>query len=209
MIEIKNLSYQYSDKKTIVFPDFACKKGEQMLVIGQSGCGKTTLLQLIGGILQVQKGEICINNTFVHTLKNSELDKFRGKNIGFILQQHYFLAALNVEENLLLAQNLAGVKEDKKAIHLFLERLNIANKAKEKPNKLSQGEQQRVAVARSLIHQPKLILADEPTSALDDNNCKQVMTLLQEQAKINDTTLLIVTHDTRLKENFEGNTLFL
>jgi ABC-type lipoprotein export system ATPase subunit len=209
MIEIKNLSYQYSDKKMLFFPDFACQKGEQMLIIGQSGCGKTTLLQLIGGILQVQKGEICINNTFVHTLKNSELDKFRGENIGFILQQHHFLAALNVEENLLLAQNLAGVKEDKKAIHLFLERLNIANKAKEKPNKLSQGEQQRVAVARSLIHQPKLILADEPTSALDDNNCKQVMTLLQEQAKINDTTLLIVTHDTRLKENFEGNTLFL
>jgi ABC-type lipoprotein export system ATPase subunit len=209
MIEIKNLTYQYGKNNALIFPDFSCKKGEQMLIIGQSGCGKTTLLQLIGGILQVQRGEICVNNTFINTLKNSQLDKFRGQNIGFILQQHHFLAALNIEENLLLSQNLAGVKEDKKAIYVFLERLNIAHKAKEKPYKLSQGEQQRVAVARALIHQPKLILADEPSSALDDNNCRQVITLLQEQAKINDTTLLIVTHDTRLKENFEGNTLFL
>ena len=209
MIEIKNLIHQYGENNTLRFPDFSCKKGEQMLIIGQSGCGKTTLLQLIGGILQVQKGEICVNNIFINTLKNSALDKFRGQNIGFILQQHHFLAALNIEENLLLAQNLAGVKEDRKAITIFLERLNIAHKAKEKPNKLSQGEQQRVTVARALIHQPKLILADEPTSALDDNNCKQVITLLQEQAKINDTTLLIVTHDNRLKDDFQGKTLFL
>ena len=209
MIEIKNLQHSYDGTNTLIFPNFSCEKGEQLLILGRSGCGKTTLLQLLGGILKAQKGEIILNNTPINTLKNSDLDKFRGKNIGFIFQKHHFLAALNVEENLSLAQDLASVKKDKKAINILLERLNIGDKAKEKTSQLSQGEQQRVSIARAIIHQPKLILADEPTSALDDNNCNEVILLLQEQAKMNNTTLLIVTHDARLKEKFKENTLFL
>ena len=209
MLEIKNLQHSYNENSTIFFPDFSCQKGEQLLILGQSGCGKTTLLQLIGGILKAQKGDIIVNGKTINTLNNSALDNFRGKNIGFIFQQHHFLAALNVEENLLLAQDLAGVKKDKKAVQNLLERLNIGHKAKEKTNQLSQGEQQRVTIARAMIHQPALILADEPTSALDDKNCNEVIALLQEQAKLNNTTLLIVTHDARLKDKFRNNILEL
>ena len=209
MLEIKNLQYSYNENNTIIFPDFSCQKGEQLLILGQSGCGKTTLLQLIGGILKAQKGDIIVNGKTINTLNNSALDNFRGKNIGFIFQQHHFLAALNVEENLLLAQDLAGAKKDKKAVQSLLERLNIGHKAKEKTNQLSQGEQQRVTIARAMIHQPALILADEPTSALDDKNCNEVIALLQEQAKLNNTTLLIVTHDARLKDKFQNNILEL
>ena len=209
MLEIKNLQHSYNENSTIVFPDFSCQKGEQLLILGQSGCGKTTLLQLIGGILKAQKGDIIVNEKSINTLNNSALDKFRGKNIGFIFQQHHFLAALNVEENLLLAQDLAGAKKDKKAVQNLLERLNIGHKAKEKTNQLSQGEQQRVTIARAMIHQPALILADEPTSALDDKNCNEVIALLQEQAKLNNTTLLIVTHDARLKDKFRNTILEL
>ncbi len=202
MINVQNLQYTYSNK-AIEFPDFQCQKGEQMLVLGQSGCGKTTLLQLIGGMLSVQKGSISIENTSINQLKNSQLDKFRGKNIGFVFQQHHFISALNVEENLLLTQQLAGVKTDKNAIKNLLTQLNLSHKLKEKPTSLSQGEQQRVAIARALVHQPTVILADEPTSALDDINCNEVINLLKAQAKINNTTLLIVTHDARLKSHFE------
>ena len=209
MLEIKNLQHSYNENNTIIFPDFSCQRGEQLLILGQSGCGKTTLLQLIGGILKAQKGDIIVNEKSINTLNTSALDIFRGKNIGFIFQQHHFLAALNVEENLLLAQDLAGVKKDKKAVQNLLERLNIGHKAKEKTNQLSQGEQQRVTIARAMIHQPALILADEPTSALDDKNCNEVIALLQEQAKLNDTTLLIVTHDARLKAKFQDSILEL
>jgi ABC-type lipoprotein export system ATPase subunit len=201
MVNVKNLQHTYTNK-AIHFPDFQCEKGEQMLVLGQSGCGKTTLLQLLGGMLSIQEGSIAIQNTDIKSLKNSQLDKFRGKNIGFVFQQHHFLSALNVEENLLLTQQLAGVKTDKNAIKTLLTQLNLSYKLKEKPTSLSQGEQQRVAIARALVHQPALILADEPTSALDDANCNEVIDLLKKQAKINNTTLVIVTHDARLKSHF-------
>jgi ABC-type lipoprotein export system ATPase subunit len=209
MISIKNLKYAYSGEKTLIFPDFDCKKGEQMLILGQSGCGKSTLLQLLGGILTSQQGEIIINQQSVHVLKNKNLDVFRGKNIGFIFQQHHFLSALTVEENLLLAQSMAGAKKDKTQIHTLLERLNIADKSKSKPDALSIGEQQRVAIARAIVHRPAVILADEPTSALDDKNTKEVIALLKEQAQKHESTLIIVTHDQRLKENFVDKTLFL
>jgi ABC-type lipoprotein export system ATPase subunit len=209
MISIKNLKYAYSGEKTLIFPDFDCKKGEQMLILGQSGCGKSTLLQLLGGILTSQQGEIIINQQSVHVLKNKNLDVFRGKNIGFIFQQHHFLSALTVEENLLLAQSMAGAKKDKTQIHALLERLNIAEKSKAKPDALSIGEQQRVAIARAIVHRPAVILADEPTSALDDKNTKEVIALLKEQAQKHESTLIIVTHDQRLKENFVDKTLFL
>jgi ABC-type lipoprotein export system ATPase subunit len=208
MISVKNLQHTYSSNKILRFPDFHCEKGEQMLILGQSGCGKTTLLQLLGGMLGVQQGSVFIQNTEINRLKNSELDKFRGKNIGFIFQQHHFLGALNVEENLLLAQELAGIKKDKTQIKVFLEKLNVAHQLKVKPNALSQGEQQRIAIARALIHQPALILADEPSSALDDENCEEVIDLLQEQARLHQTTLLIVTHDKRLKDKFSKKLLF-
>jgi putative ABC transport system ATP-binding protein len=204
MIKINNLSYAYPQKKAIAFQDFVCKKGEQWLILGQSGSGKTTLLHLIAGLMKAQKGSICIDTTDITTLKTKELDHFRGKNIGIVFQKHHFVAALSVEENLLLAQQLAGEKTSVARANELLAALNLTDKRKEKPYVLSQGEQQRVAIARALMNNPSLILADEPTSALDDTNCEEVIQLLENQAKNSGATLLIVTHDNRLKTRFRN-----
>lgn len=199
MLETKNIKYAYKGQPQLQFPDITCQQGEQWLLLGQSGCGKTTLLHLLGGLMPPQEGEIKINNTSIGSLSQSALDQFRGKNIGIIFQQSHFVKAITVEENLALAQNLAGVSINKRRIHSILEQLNLGHKLDAKPNNLSQGEQQRVAIARAIINQPSVILADEPTSALDDKNCTEVVKLLEQQAKESNAALLIVTHDTRLK----------
>ncbi len=207
MIEIKNLTYSYNPKTPLIFQDFTCQKGEQWLLLGQSGSGKTTLLHLLAGLLTVGNGSIKIGETNLVQLSQKDLDHFRGKNIGIIFQKNHFVASLNVLENLLLAQQLAGEKANKTKALSLLAALNLTHKAKEKPYVLSQGEQQRVAIARALMNQPKVILADEPTSALDDKNCEDVIQLLENQAKVANATLLIVTHDTRLKMRFEKQIL--
>lgn len=202
MLQTQNLRFSYTRQSTLSFPNLNCLKGEHWLLLGQSGSGKTTLLHLLGGLLRPTSGNIIIDNQYLNELPDSKLDYFRGQHIGIIFQTPHFVQALNVEENLLLAQHLAGKKTDKKRATELLEQLNLGHKGKSKANNLSQGEQQRVVIARALINNPSIILADEPTSALDDINCHQVMDLLENQAKEQNATLLIVTHDQRLKERF-------
>ncbi len=204
MLETRQLQFSYDSKSNLQFPDLTCAKGEQWLLLGQSGSGKTTLLHLLGGLLSPQKGNIKINDTDISILRGSALDHFRGQNIGIIFQTAHFVRALTVEENLLLAQQLAGNKQDKVLVHNFLQKLNLSHKLKSKPDELSVGEAQRVNVARALINNPSVILADEPTSALDDHNAEEVIQLLESQAKEANATLLIVTHDGRLKNYFKN-----
>ncbi len=204
MLQTEALSYFYNKENPLHFPDLKCERGEQLLLLGQSGCGKTTLLHLLGGLLLPKGGKISINNTDITKLSSTELDKFRGQEIGIIFQKAHFVNALTVEENLLLAQSLAGNNPDKNAVHGFLQKLNVFHKLHSKTSELSQGEQQRVAIARALVNRPSLILADEPTSALDDTNTKEVIELLEQQAKDSNACLLIVTHDGRLKERFSN-----
>lgn len=204
MIQVQNLHHSYDGNSKIDFPDFKLEKGEKMLLLGQSGCGKTTLLHILGGLMPPQKGEVTIGNTSLSNLSNSQIDKFRGKHIGIIFQKSHFVKALTVMENLVLTQKLAGVKVDKNAIRNLLEKLNIGHKANSSTKNLSQGEQQRVAIARALVNQPEVILADEPTSALDDKNTDEVIALLEQQAAEFNATLIIVTHDNRLKERFQN-----
>ncbi|MBC7884776.1 MAG: ATP-binding cassette domain-containing protein [Saprospiraceae bacterium] len=200
MISTHNLKYKYPGGSDIVLPDILCNPLDILLVLGSSGVGKTTLLHLLGGLLATQLGTVMINNTEISKLSGSRLDTFRGRNIGIVFQQNHFIEALTVLENVIVAQSLAGNKTDRTAAQNLLERLNIGHKANSYIRDISQGEKQRVAIARALINQPKLILADEPTSALDDQNCKEVLLLLQEQAKAAGSALVIVTHDTRLKD---------
>jgi ABC-type lipoprotein export system ATPase subunit len=202
MLLTKNLIFEYAASAPMSFPDLTLQRGDQGLLLGQSGSGKTTLLHLLGGLLSPKSGDIQINDQNISLLRGAELDRFRGKNIGIIFQTAHFIRSLTVEENLLLAQQLAGLKTDKLLISRFLQKLNLDHKLKSKPNELSIGEAQRANIARALINTPSVILADEPTSALDDKNAEEVIQLLEQQAAEANATLLIVTHDGRLKNRF-------
>lgn len=203
MVKINGLTYNYSSEVQLKFPDFSLSKGEQALILGQSGCGKTTLLHLLSGLLKPNSGEVDVENENISKMSGATLDNFRGANIGIVFQTPHFIEALTVKENLTLTQTLAGNSKDVDKIKSLLADLGVESKLNSKLNTLSVGEKQRVSIARALVNSPALILADEPTSALDDKNCDAVLKLVREQAKKHNSTLLIVTHDNRLKDQFD------
>lgn len=205
MLSTHNVSFSFDSAggTSLKFPDIACQTGEHWLLLGQSGSGKTTLLHLLAGLRTPQSGEIKVNDTILNQLSGAKLDQFRGREIGVIFQQSHFLRALTVGENLALARQLVGLPADSSKISALLEQLNIGHKINALPSELSVGEQQRAAIARALVNDPTVILADEPTSALDDKNTEQVVALLKAQAKAANATLLVVTHDNRLKNIFD------
>lgn len=200
MIQTQELTYYYQKDKIFNFPDIDINGGEALLILGQSGIGKTTLLHLLGGLMKPRSGKIMVENQDITLLSNQASDQFRGKNISIIFQKNHFIASLNVLENLQLSQSLSGEKWEESLAVEYLEKLSIADKRSKYTNQLSEGEKQRVAIVRSLLNSPKLILADEPTSALDDGNAEEVARLLIDQSSAVGAALLIVTHDARLKQ---------
>ena len=206
MLETKNLRFKYDNDSELSFPDIKTSK-ENLLILGASGVGKTTFLHLLSGLLKPLEGEIDLIGTPISKLTMSEMDRFRGKNIGIVFQKPHFINSLTVKENLQLAQYISK-KIDKTRINSLLESLGIEDKANKKTLNLSQGEKQRVSIALAIVNSPKLILADEPTSSLDDLNCDKVINLLKDQAATYTAKLIIITHDYRLKKHFK-NTLSL
>lgn len=202
MITIKDLTFSYSESTKFRFPDFSCNASEVLLVTGNSGVGKTTLLHLLGGLLVPSEGFVLIDNQLLNDLSGKKLDHFRGKNIGIILQQNHFIEAFSVLENVIIASYLASGKNKKEKAKEILTHLGLEEHLHKLPSQLSIGQQQRVSIARALINEPKVILADEPTSSLDDENAFKVSDLLKNLADEFKVTLIIVTHDTRLKNRF-------
>lgn len=200
MIKTKDLQYTYPSQEPLVFPDISCSKNQQLLISGPSGSGKTTFLHLLAGLRMPGAGEVIIQEKSLFTLNTSQRDQFRGRHIGLIFQKMHFVASLNVLENLLLQQYLAGVPQDKNRAENLLDRLGLLHRKHQNINKMSLGEQQRVSIARALINRPAVVLADEPTSSLDDLNCKKVMQLLEEMAANEQAALVVVTHDQRVKD---------
>ena len=190
------------------FPSFEIAAGEEWLILGQSGCGKTTLLNLLSGLLKPATGAVELKGTSLSSLSGAKMDKFRGRHVGVVFQQSHFIAAITVFQNLLLAQKLASVKRDREYLKRLLSKLGLADKMHRLPSRLSVGEQQRVSIARALATKPSVILADEPTSALDDVNCQNVLQLLRQATQETSAALVIVTHDTRLKSMI-GNSIEL
>ena len=204
MIKTESLKFSYDGKKYFDFPDINLDSGENLLIIGNSGIGKTTLLHLLAGILKPESGSINISGTDISKFSDTELDKFRGDNIGIVFQKPHFISSLTINENLKLAKYLSPSKTSGDAKKI-LESLNIKDKYQQKPNQLSEGEKQRASIALALINSPSLILADEPTSSLDDFNCDNVIKLLKKQAKDHKAQLIVITHDARLKKHFKNN----
>jgi ABC-type lipoprotein export system ATPase subunit len=207
MIESKNLSFSYTKDSSIHFPDLAIQQGEHCLLLGQSGSGKTTLLHLLGGLLRNYTGSMQVLQQELSSLSESALDHFRGKNVGFIFQKNHLISALTVEKNLLLAPYLAGQPASVERITTLLQRLGMEHKRNANVTKISQGQAQRVAIARAVLNSPSIILADEPTSALDDKSCDHVITLLMEVATEQKASLIIATHDQRLKDKIKKQVL--
>ena len=203
MIRTNKIVFQYNPETQFEFPDIYCDAGQAVLITGASGKGKTTLLHLLGGLLKPTSGEIFIDATDITQLSSKNRDYFRGQNVGLILQKSHFITSLNVLENIELASWLTDKtkKHEKAKELLFL--LGLEKFAHKSTNDLSIGQQQRVSIARALINEPKLLLADEPTSSLDDENAKVVADLLAGLAKKYKASLIIVTHDQRLKDRFK------
>ena len=201
MIRVSNLAFRYSPSVALRFPDFSVARGQHFLLLGDSGSGKTTLLHLVGGLLRNYEGSVSVDNTELATLSETALDAFRGQKIGFVFQRNHLLSALSVEQNLMMSPYLAGLPIDTGRITDVLATLGLADKRNSRVTTLSQGQAQRVAIARAVLNKPAIIFADEPTSALDDKNCDRVISLLLEAASQHESTLIIATHDQRLKSH--------
>jgi putative ABC transport system ATP-binding protein len=204
ILRSKDLTYQYPGQPPISFPDIACEHGAHLLLTGNSGVGKTTLLHLLSGLLQVQEGVVEIDGVNIAALNQKELDKFRGSHVGLVFQQPRFVASLTVLDNILAAQYFGRGKSNIASAMDLLEELGISDKTTRMTHALSGGERQRLAIARAIAASPSVIYADEPTSSLDDVNAMMVYDLLVKEAGKSGATLVVVTHDQRLKPMFNN-----
>jgi putative ABC transport system ATP-binding protein len=180
--------------------DFAVEDGEMVIIEGPSGSGKTTLLSIIGGLELADSGVCRLKGTDLAALKPGELAVFRSRRVGFVFQQFYLLPFLSVESNVALPLKILGVSRSEAMLkaHRFLEAVEMEKYCKMKPLALSGGQQQRVAIARALVHGPETVICDEPTSALDTVTAKAVVNLIKTLSREENTTVLVVTHDSRL-----------
>lgn len=205
MVRTNDLNFRYDRKGEMLhFPDIALNTGESLLILGKSGIGKTTLLHLLAGLLRPVSGKVMIGDTQINSLSHSQLDTFRGQNMGLVFQKSHAIRSLNVFENLQARLFFSKKSINTSAINALLEQLNLSETKKSKVNELSEGQLQRLAIAMGVIHGPQLILADEPTSSLDDENCNAVLQLLQRQADKNRANLVVITHDMRIKPAFKN-----
>lgn len=202
MISTKNITFSYQKNQVFHMPDIFCQAGNTILVTGNSGKGKTTYLHILAGLLKPNSGEIIIDGKNIVGLSESKGDNYRGKHIGVVFQKSHFIAALTVLENLEMASWLATGKKHSKRAKDLLAKLDIVEQANKLPSQLSIGQQQRVSIARALMNEPKVLLADEPTSSLDDSNAEKVINLLESLSKEYHAALIIVTHDSRIKQRF-------
>ena len=208
MLKLVNVSktYKNGDVESAALKGVNVEFGESGIVsiLGGSGCGKSTLLNIIGGLLDSTEGELIINDTSTADYKATDWDYYRNNYIGFIFQSYYLIPQLNVLENVELTLSLVGMsrEEKKKKALAALKMVNLSDQIKKKPNQLSNGQMQRAAIARAIVHNPQIILADEPTGALDSENSVQVMKLLQHLAK--DKLVLMVTHNAELAYEYSS-----
>lgn len=208
MLQTKTLSYHYTPNVQLTFPDITLSSHENLLILGPSGVGKTTLLHLLGGLLKPTAGTINIKNVAIDKLSQKKLDAFRGKHIGIVFQKGTFIKSLSVIDNIKAKLFFSKASVSDTEIKNILKTLGLAEKINSKVRELSEGQKQRLSIAIALCNKPDVILADEPTASLDDENAKNVIELLSSYAKEKQANLVVITHDHRIKEYF-SNTIML
>jgi putative ABC transport system ATP-binding protein len=185
VLSLKGVRHRYGAREVLRLEHFAAAQGEKWLVLGPSGSGKSTLLHILAGLLAPSEGGVQV-----------------ARPIGIVPQKLHLIASLTVEQNLLLAQYLAGAREEPARAAQVLAGVGLADRAQARPHELSHGQAQRVAVARAVMNRPKLLIADEPTSNLDDAHCAAALDLLEAQAAECGATLVVATHDARARGRF-------
>ena len=203
MVEVEALEHGFGDHRVLDLPSWRVEAGERSLVTGPSGSGKSTLLHLLAGIATPRAGVVRVTGQDLAALSASARDRFRGRSVGLLLQSFHLLDTLSVFDNVRLARRLAGLAEDRDRCREVLEALGVAGLARARPSTLSHGQAQRVALARAVVNRPDVILADEPTSSLDDESCERVAALIEAEAARHGATLIVATHDSRLRGRFE------
>ena len=204
MLNTSTITFTYDHKRVFNYPEIHCKKGDQLLIYGNSGSGKSTLLHLLAGLLKPDNGHIQIDGIDIAKLKHRHLDQYRGQKIGFIPQRLHLIPSLNVRDNIIAACYFADKKLNTDRLDNISDTLEIYHLLDRSTKSLSLGEQQRVCIARAIINAPAILFADEPTSSLDDNNTENVMKLLNKACSLDNSSLVVVTHDDRIKNKIEN-----
>jgi len=202
MIQLKNITKSFGNLQVLRGIDLSIEKGEVVSIVGPSGAGKTTLLQIMGTLDRPDTGSVVIDGTQVDRMKERELAAFRNRHIGFVFQFHQLLPEFTALENVMIPAFIAGrgQQEARAAATEILEFMGLAGRASHKPNELSGGEKQRVAVARALINRPAVVLADEPSGSLDTRNKEELHQLFFDLRNRLGQTFVIVTHDEGLAQ---------
>lgn len=197
MINVKHIRKSFGSLEVLKDIDLTIQKGEIVSIVGPSGAGKTTLLQIIGTLDRPDTGSVIIDGIDTTTLSQKKLSDFRNRHIGFVFQFHQLLPEFTAIENIMIPAYIAGVntKEARRRAEELLQFMGLSDRAKHKPNELSGGEKQRVAVARALINNPDVILADEPSGSLDSKNKEELHQLFFDLRDKYGQTFVIVTHD--------------
>lgn len=207
-LEWNSLSYSYNQTNTISFPDGRINRGEVLAAIGPSGSGKSTWLQLLSGILAIQKGDVHYGETSLSGTSERRRDKLRAQNVGLVFQNNHFLNELSVSDNLSLPAFAQKHQLDSNHIAELANRLHVNHLLNRKPKECSVGELQRLSIVRTLSTRPSFLLADEPTSALDDVNTESILSIFDELVADLNIGVLIVTHDNRVKSHFSNTINF-
>ena len=206
LIEGLQKSYRQPDGQQVPVLDierYELATGEQAVLLGSSGCGKTTLLNVIAGLRTADQGRVLIDGVDVTQLSEPVRDRFRAERIGFVFQTFNLLPAFTAIENVLLGMSFGRGHADRQLARELLERVGLSHRLDNKPSALSVGERQRVAVARALANSPKLMLADEPTANVDAANQQTVLDLIRDACRERSVSLLLVTHSPRVAEQFD------
>lgn len=209
MIKVENVKKIYSKANALNGVSFSMNEGEEYLIRGASGSGKSTLLYLLGGLDRPTEGRVIVNQKNLTDLNDDELALYRNRYVGFVFQFHFLLSSMNSLDNILLPSRLGGLytEEVLARAQSLAKILNVEHCLEKFPFELSGGEQQRVNIIRALSLKPKLLLCDEPTGNLDSENSKKVIELLKKLALEFSATLVIVTHDSQIAQNFSNQLL--